>query len=391
MLENGTQGLAEKVRFSTIIGKTMSRYSSDAYRQLFPQGQRAGGRPPLPEDNGDHYLAEPHFFEWWYFDVAFTDGSWLAAVLHSASYAMGDHRPTVDLHYYPPGCSPVVAMGRFARRDYDAARDGFQVRIGESWATEENDVYRLHLCQGELEAELAFHPQLPGWRVGSGHLFADSSSGKYFNWVVPVPIAHVKGTLRVHGKSRVVEGVGYHDHNWGNIYLRNAFRGWIWGRVWGGKYTLVFGDLAPQGDAPRVTPLFLGCDGRVWEVPDGFRLRQESAMRDARTGTVELRRLFLDTNRKGSDVSLSLALLRPIETAQISALRLWLVPWRRLAEPLYYLTQQVPVFGQVLGATLGTGSYQRWPARGVLRLADEETEVQGLVEKMDLGSGRESS
>ena len=371
-------------RPSTIASETMSRYSPDAYRQLFPDGQGPRGRPLVPEDNKDHYRAEPHFFEWWYFDVAFTDGGWLVAVLHSASYNMGDHRPNVDLRYYPPGGSPVVAMGRFSRREYEAARGRFRVCIGQSWAAQENGVYHLHARQGPLEAELAFYPQLPGWRVGSGYLFADLSSGQYFNWIMPVPIARVKGTLRVKGKSRVVAGVGYHDHNWGNVYLPNVFRGWIWGRVWGGKYTLVFGDLAPQGDAPRVTPLLLGCDGNVWEVSDGFRLRRECTTRDGSIGPVELRHLFLESER-ASNVSLSLDLLKPMEIAQITALRPFLVPWRGLAEPLFYFAQNVPVFGQLIGALVGTGLYHRWPAKGVLRIADEEIKVQGLVEEMDLG------
>lgn len=366
----------------------MSRYSSDVYRQLFPQGQRPQGGPLLPKDNEDHYRAEPHFFEWWYFDVAFTDGSWLVAILHSALYNRGNHRPTVYLHYYPHRGSPVVATGCFSRSEYEAARGHFRVRIGESWVVEENEVYRLHMHQGPLEAELAFYPQLPSWKVGSGHLFADSSRGQYFNWVVPVPIARVKGTLKVRGKSREVVGVGYHDHNWGNIYLRNAFRGWIWGRVWGKKCTLVFGDMAPQGDAPRVKPFLLGCNGKVWEIPDGFRLRREDVTRDASTGAVELRRLFLETEG-GSDVSLSLGLLRPMETTRLASLRPWLVPWRRLAEPLFYRTQQVPMLGKVMGALIGTGFYHRWLAQGILRIADEEIEVQGLVEKMELESGGE--
>jgi hypothetical protein len=366
----------------------MSRYSFGAYKQLFPQGQRPQGGPLLPEDNEDHYRAEPHFFEWWYFDVAFTDGSWLVAILHSASYNRGNHRPTVDLRYYPHGGSPVVAIGSFSRREFEVARGRFRMRIGESWVVAENEVYCLHVHQGPLEGDLTFYPLLPSWKVGSGHLFADSSRGQYFNWVMPVPIARVKGTLKARGASREVAGVGYHDHNWGNIYLRNAFRGWIWGRVWGRKCTLIFGNLTPQRDAPRVTPILLGCNGKVWEMPDGFRLRWEDITRDARTGAVELRRLFLE-NEGGPDVSLSLDLLRPMEATRFAALRPWLVPWRRLAEFLFYRAQQVPVLGQVMGALIGTGFYHRWPAHGILRIADEKIEVQGVVEKMELGSGGE--
>jgi len=361
----------------------MKHYSDEAYRQLFPYRQQTCGGPILPKDNGDHYCAEPHFFEWWYFDVAFTDDSWLVAVLHSASYAMGDHRPAVDLRYYPPGGNPIFALGQFSRKEYNAVPGCLQLSIGESSATEENGVYRLHVRQGLLEAELTFQPKLPGWRVGSGRLFGDTLSGQHFDWVVPVPMADVKGTLSIDGEDRLVTGVGYHDHNWGNIYLPNAFRGWIWGRVWGGKYSLVFADLEPQGDGPRVTPMLLGCDGKVWEVRDGFRLRLDGALKDTNDGAGKSH-LFLET-RKGSEVNLSLDFLRCMETMQIAALRDWLVPCRRIAEPLFYLTHKIPLLGQVMGALMGRGIYRRWEAHGTLYTGSEEIDVHGLVEEMDFG------
>jgi hypothetical protein len=230
---------------------------------------------------------------------------------------------------------------------------------------------------------LTFHPRLSGWRVGSGHLFSDSSSRKYFDWVIPVPSARVKGTLRVMGEKHVVTGIGYHDHNWGNIYLRSAFQNWIWGRVWGGNNTMLFADLVPQGNAPRITPLLLGCDGNVREIPYGFELRKEYVTRDTRTDAVELRNLSLSTDKR-SDVSLILNVLKPMETAQITALRPCLVPLRRVAEPLSCLTRRVPVFGQALGALFGTGIYNRWPVEGLMRIANKEIEVQGLIEEMEL-------
>jgi hypothetical protein len=189
----------------------MNRHPPDAYRQLFLQGKRNRGGPLCPGENGDHYRTAPHFFEWWYFDVAFPDGGWLVAVLNSAAHHVGDHRPNVDLRYYPPGGSPVVATGRFSRQGYEANHTRFRIRVGESWATEEDGGYHLQLCQGPLVADLTFYSQLPGWRVGTGHLFADPPSGQYFDWVIPVPRARVEGTLTVRGKSRKVAGVGYHD------------------------------------------------------------------------------------------------------------------------------------------------------------------------------------
>ena len=88
----------------------MNPYPSAAYRRLFPQGEEVS--PFDPAEDGDHYQPEPHFFEWWYFDVVFEDGSYLVAILHSSLYNAADHKPTLDLRYYPPDGPPTVAMGR---------------------------------------------------------------------------------------------------------------------------------------------------------------------------------------------------------------------------------------------------------------------------------------
>ena len=327
-------------------------------------------------ENADHYRAEPHFFEWWYFDVALPDGGWLVAIFHSALFNVGDHRPTLDLRYYPPDGAPVVAVGRFPRREYEADRDRFRVRVGESWAAEENGGYHLHLSQGSLAAELTFSPRLPGWRVGTGRLFADPVSGRFFNWVVPAPCARVEGWLRVGGERRPVEGVGYHDHNWGNFYLPTAFQSWYWGRVWGGKWTLVFGDLVPPGGSPRVTPFLIGCNGQLWEMRQGFLLRNGSS------------HLALEATGSGTGPALSLSLGRPMEAVRFAALRSWLVPWRRWAEPLFYLSQPIPGLGRALGGLLGQGSYRRWSVQGSLRIAGGTVGVRGVVERMVFDEGR---
>jgi len=364
----------------------MNHCQVEAHRKPFPQDQWSVGGGLHSEDNEDHYREERHFFEWWYFDIAFNDGSWLVAVLHSALYCMGNHRPAIDLRYYPTKGPPVEVFRSFSRSEYETTLGRFKIRIDKSWAASEKGIFRLHLYQGPLEAKLTFHPKLSGVKVGGGHLFADSFKKKYFNWVVPVPKAFVEGTLRVHGETRLVEGVGYHDHNWGNIYLPNAFRGWVWGRVWGGKHTLVFGDLIPQDGTPNVTPLLLGCDGKVRVISDGFQLRWDDITTDTIIDTNELCKLFLE-DKGNQDISLSLTLKKPMETAKIAALYSWLVPLRRLVEPLFYLTQKIPMLGQLIGLFVGKGLYYRYQAQGVLRIADEVTEVQGLVEKMVLKSG----
>jgi hypothetical protein len=353
-------------------------YPSAAYRRLIPDGEEV---PPFsPAEDGDHYRPEPNFFEWWYFDVAFEDGSYLVAILHSSLYNAADHKPTLDLRYYPPDGRPIVAMGRFDRTTYRAVPDRCWVKIGDCLATDEGDRYRLSLCQEPLSAELIFWPQIPGWRAGTGHLFADSASGHYFDWIVPLPRARVEGTVTVAGQRRAVAGIGYHDHNWGNLYLPAAFSRWMWGRVLADDWTLIFGDVVGRGTEPvHVTPLMLARQGDILLTTDRISVNGEGPARGPDTGARFFRRLNLTTT-EGIVVELALTARRAIEESDFAAPRLPLARQRHVrgaAETAFYLSQRVPVIDRLAAWLLGKGSYMRWEADYDLYLPDFDARDTG--------------
>jgi hypothetical protein len=351
----------------------VSRYPSTAYRQLFPDGRERGFAPLDPAEDGDHYHPEPNFFEWWYFDAAFKDDSYLVVVLHSSLYNTIDHKPTLDLRYYPPEGPPVIAIARFDRAAYRAAPDGCKVRIGDCLAVDEGRHYRLSLCQEPLVAELIFWPQLPGWKAGTGHIFADPASGHHFDWVVPLPRARVEGTLTVAGQQRTVVGIGYHDHNWGNLYLPTAFRRWTWGRVLAGDWMLIFGDVVGRGRSPaHVTPFMLARGDEILLTTDRIRVYGEEPAREQRTGAGYFRRLRL-TTVEGPAVELTLTARRTMEALDFAAPYLPLARQRQLrgaAESVFYLAQGLPVAGRLAAWLLGKGSYLRWEANYRLCLPD---------------------
>lgn len=365
----------------------MSGYPISAYRQLFPDGKSV--LPFDPAEDGDHYCPEPDFFEWWYFDVAFDDGSYLVAILHSSLYNAVDHKPTLDLRYYPPEEDAVVAIERFERLAYTAESNRCRVKIGACLAVDERDRYRLSLHQEPIEAELTFWPQLPGWRAGTGHLFADEITGHHFDWIVPLPRARVEGVLTINGRRRTVAGVGYHDHNWGNLYLPAAFGRWTWGRVLGSEWTLIFGDVVGRGAAPvHVTPLILAQGDEILLATDRARIWGESPAQEPRTGAAYFRRLHVTTEGHPA-VKLTLTARRPVEALNFAAPRLPLARRRRLrgvAEAAFYLLQDKPVVGWVAAWLLGRGSYLRLQSDYTLSLPDYAIEKTGqaLYEVMGL-------
>ncbi|MCP4537262.1 MAG: carotenoid 1,2-hydratase [Chloroflexi bacterium] len=356
----------------------MSGYPISAYRQLFPDGAQT---PPFdPAEDGDHYQPDPNFFEWWYFDVAFEDGSYLVAILHSSLYNAADHKPTLDLRYYPAEGPPVVAIARFDRSAYRATSDRCHVRIGDCVAVDEGDRYRLSLHHELMTAELTFWPQLPGWKAGTGHLFADQASGHHFDWVVPLPRARVEGTLTVNGQQRTVAGVGYHDHNWGNLYLPAAFSYWTWGRVLAGDWTVIFGDVVGRGKAPpHVTPFMLARGDEILLATDRIQVNGKGLTREPRTGAGYYHRLHL-TTLDGMPVRLTLTVRQTIEALDFAAPRSLLARQRHLrgaAEVAFYLAQRAPGVGRLAAWLLGKGSYLRLEADYRLDLPDHDVVETG--------------
>ena len=232
-------------------------------------------------------------------------------------------------------------------------------------AVDEGDFYRLSLYHESLAAELTFWPRLPGWRAGSGHLFADSASGRHFDWVVPLPRARVEGTLTVAGRRRAVAGAGYHDHNWGNFYLPTAFSRWTWGRVFASDWTLIFGDIVGRGkSSPHVTPFLLARDGEILLAGDRICVCGKEPTQESRTGAHYFRRLHL-TTVEGPAVELTLTARRVIEALDFAVPRPFLARRRRLrgaAEAVFYLAQSKPLVGRLVARLLGKGSYLRCEA-----------------------------
>lgn len=127
---------------------------------------------------------------------------------------------------------------------FEAARDGCQVRIGPSYVKGDLQRYELH-TQGDNDwsADLVFTRTAPSWRPGAGKAYYDEALAQYFAWLVPFPYGQVEGTLTYEGKSHPVRGAGSHDHNWGNFGLEKALSHWYWGRAHVGDFTVIFVEM----------------------------------------------------------------------------------------------------------------------------------------------------
>jgi predicted secreted hydrolase len=370
------------------------RYPVESYHRLYdpaigPLWSATEGLSP--DEDGDHYSPVRDFFEWWYFDAAFDNGYRLVAILHSSLYNAVDHKPTVDVRVTPPGGASVAAIGRYTRADYRAAAERCDVKIAGCHAVAvDSNHYVLSLRQGDVAAELVYESRLPGWRPGTGYLMADDATGHFFRWVAPLPRAEVSGTLTVGGEKLAVQGVGYHDHNWGNFVLADAFSGWYWGRFFAGDgdegLTVVFGDVVSRGPDPvHVTPLLLIADGQIVTGQPAVSLRWQDPVVEPNTGARYPARLDLSAAIADYQTTMSLRAGRVVEALDFASPPFRCRWPRQAAEMAFYLSLDKPLLDPLARRLLGRASYLRLQAQAdlyVRALQTSQFNGEGIYEVM---------
>jgi len=183
------------------------------------------------------------FFEWWYFDAHFDDGSTAVVVFMTKPILerKGPLKPGIRMTITRPDGTTINESPMFPPDAFSASEQRCDVRIGPNWVHGDLHEYPLH-AEGEgMDADLTFTGIVPPWRPRDGKVFFGDHE-HYFAWLPAIPYGKVEGTLTYDGKTHKVTGSGYHDHNWGNLSLPNVIDHWYWGRAQIGDYTLIFAE-----------------------------------------------------------------------------------------------------------------------------------------------------
>ncbi len=314
------------------------------------------GLAPQPEPWEDGLRADtgPGSFEWWYFDAHLDDGS--TAVMTYATKPLLQRTdpltPVLTLAITRPDGHKLSALKLYGSGEFAAARDVCNVQVGPSWArfvrperlTDTSQVspwgYEIHAELDNLAADLTFAGIVPPWRPGAGKNYYGDALTHYFAWFPAIPFGTVQGTLTYDGQTRPVTGVGYHDHNWGNIGLDAVMSHWFWGRAHVGDFSLIYVEMVSNrayGDVKL--PVFLLAKGDRILTGDGRPLSLVTGdIMQHPGGRSYPRRLDWRWANEEGQVSLSLRDPQVIEATSLLGL---LPPWKRAlarlaANPYYF-------------------------------------------------------
>lgn len=207
-------------------------------------------------------------YEWWYFDAHLDDGATLVVVFltkRDLNSLGGPLEPTIMLNLDLPDGTNRQLRQTFDIAAWSAATDQADVRIGTHRFTGDLHTYRITAALEDVSVDVTLTGQVPPWRPGTGAIRFGPDRNAEFCWLPSVPQGRVAVDYAVGGASRTTTGIGYHDHNWGNVAMMKIIHDWYWARGQAGPYSVITSFITAH-EKYGYTPLpifMLARDGEV--------------------------------------------------------------------------------------------------------------------------------
>ncbi len=180
-------------------------------------------------------------YEWWYFDAHLADGAKLVIAFMNKDIAEPQKplSPLLRMELDLPDGRRFEKLIHFPAPAWFAARDHADVRLGDNRFAGDLHSYRIVANAEEISADVALTGDVPAWRPATGYMLFGKDRSLEFAWLPSVPQGTVRVKYMVEGEAHDTTGVGYHDHNWGNVGLMKVVHDWYWARGQAGPYSVI--------------------------------------------------------------------------------------------------------------------------------------------------------
>lgn len=240
--------------------------------------QRLGLKPDsiAAWEDGLRTDTAPGSYEWWYFDAHLDDGSSLVIVFYTKNPMSPDRplEPFVSVNLDRPGAKTVTFESHCPAEDFAASPDGCDVRIGDNTFRGDLHHYEIHVGHDDLVIDVDLTGHVPPWRPATGHLLFGQHDEHFFAWLPSVPQGTASVTVTSRGSEECLNGVGYHDHNWGDMAMHKLINHWYWGRAQAGPYSIIASYITAEDRyGAAEVPVFLLARGDIVVADDVSKLQ----------------------------------------------------------------------------------------------------------------------
>lgn len=228
-------------------------------------------------------------YEWWYFDAHLDNGAKLVVVFMTKDLAAPRKplspmiRVNLDL---PDGRSRTIVRN-YPASSFSASKEQANVRIAGNHFIGDLSRYEIEVEIDDVKIQVSLDSQIRPWRPHTGYLLFGGQRNREFSWLPAVPQGIVRGTYEVGGVGTDVTGIGYHDHNWGNVGMMSIINDWYWARGQAGPYSVIASYVTAhiQYDYSPIPIFMLARDGKIVADDAKFvRFLADDAYVDPKTG-----------------------------------------------------------------------------------------------------------
>jgi hypothetical protein len=228
-------------------------------------------------------------YEWWYFDAHLADGAKLVIAFMNKDIAEPQKplSPLLRMELELPDGRRFEKLEHFPAAAWAAAKDHTDVRLGDNRFAGDLHSYRIAATAGEISADVTLTGDVPAWRPATGYMLFGKDRSLEFAWLPSVPQGAVRVKYTVEGVQHETTGVGYHDHNWGNVGLMKVVHDWYWARGQAGPYTVIASYItAAEQYGSEPIPIFMLARDNVVIADDPAKVtfEREGIYTDETTG-----------------------------------------------------------------------------------------------------------
>jgi hypothetical protein len=180
-------------------------------------------------------------YEWWYFDAHLNDGAKLVVIFMTKDLSTPGKplAPMIRLNLDLPDGTSKSFIRSYPADSFSAASESAAVRIAGNTFVGDLSHYEIDVEIDDVRVSVSLDATIRPWRPDTGYLVFGDKRDREFSWLPAVPEGKVAGFYEVDGVRTEASGVGYHDHNWGNVGMTTIINDWYWARGQAGPYSVI--------------------------------------------------------------------------------------------------------------------------------------------------------
>lgn len=228
-------------------------------------------------------------YEWWYFDAHLDSGATLVVIFMTKDLSTPGKplAPMIRLNLDLPDGTSRSFIRTYPAHTFSAAGHTADVRIDGNTFSGDLSHYEIEVEIDDLKVSVSLDATIRPWRPDTGYLVFGESRDAEFSWLPSVPEGTVEGFYEIDGVRTEVAGIGYHDHNWGNIGMTAIINDWYWARGQAGPYSVIASYITSHEkyDFEEIPIFMLARDGEiVADRAEYVRFRASDVYVDPTTG-----------------------------------------------------------------------------------------------------------